>query len=314
MMNGSIGVSSEPGEGTEFRVELILPLMDGEMSPPATEVSAASGEQEPEGFGVELASILPLQIMVADDNPYIRTLVDSYLKALGYRARLVDSGAQAVANWRGVDLILMDLRMPEMDGIEAVTRIRAESGVTDEPWIIGVSATLSETEVQRAMDAGCNDFLGKPFFSKSLVEAIQASPLVVRRRRDLARGEPEVAAVSAPDLAGDTTVNGEEERAATPVDAETEKIIGKDLIYLALDEIPVLLNDMSEALDNRDYERIRETSHYLSNTVLALRMEGLLEPCREVYRLAEEEDAAALPEALTVLNSCFADWKESRNS
>jgi signal transduction histidine kinase/CheY-like chemotaxis protein len=188
LMGGTIELQSEWGEGSRFFVR--LPLAHSTAAPasvrpgPATPIPAT-----PAAPTVNLGAVLPLRILVADDNPFVRRLLVEYLRSTGYEPETTTSGAEAVERWRDFDLLMMDLRMPGLDGISAAEKIRAASGSDTWPWMIGVSATLAENEIERAMKAGMNDFLGKPFFVQSLVEAIQASPLYARRTADPATAD-----------------------------------------------------------------------------------------------------------------------------
>ncbi|RME69808.1 MAG: response regulator, partial [Verrucomicrobia bacterium] len=150
LMGGRIDLESEWGRGTRFFVRIPLPVVEDA----DVEASVEGGRHEWQPPGMyNLGAILPLRILVAEDNPYIRRLMIEYLKEIGYQPTAVESGIEAVQRWADFDLILMDLRMPGMDGITAAREIRSVCGDREKPWMIGVSATLSEPEIKRAMEA-----------------------------------------------------------------------------------------------------------------------------------------------------------------
>lgn len=114
-----------------------------------------------------------LRILLADDNPLDQKIAEKMLKMLGHRVDTVENGADAVqAAGRVVyDLLIMDVQMPEMDGIEAVRRIRSISGCA----LKVVFATGSNPSIYHdlCLDAGGNEFICKPLMINELNEAIE---------------------------------------------------------------------------------------------------------------------------------------------
>ena len=103
-------------------------------------------------------------ILVAEDNPFNSTLVVRMIERLGFHAQLAHDGREALEMARAgtFDIILMDMQMPEMDGLEATRAIRALR-LTRRPRIVALTANTLEEERQRCLDAGMDDFLSKPF-------------------------------------------------------------------------------------------------------------------------------------------------------
>jgi CheY-like chemotaxis protein len=115
-----------------------------------------------------------LKILVAEDNPIIRTLISKLLLKRGYPSDLVCNGKEAVAavKRQSYDLVLMDMQMPEMDGISAAKAIRASTGPEREVPIIALTANALVGQREICLDAGMNDFLTKPIRPDALYTAI----------------------------------------------------------------------------------------------------------------------------------------------
>jgi signal transduction histidine kinase/DNA-binding response OmpR family regulator len=134
------------------------------------------GQQNSEGRTLQpklpdrLSSTFPLNILIAEDNLINQQVILYILQKLGYDPRIVENGKQAVdaALNIGYDIILMDLQMPEMDGLEA-TRLIRMSRLVDQPVIIALTANTMEGDEAECLQAGMNDYIGKPVKLEELV-------------------------------------------------------------------------------------------------------------------------------------------------
>lgn len=156
MMGGEIRVESEPGRGTVFTVELDLQL--------ACEDS-------------ELPPLPALRLLVADDDPATCRSAESFLRELGVQADVTESGRAAVEKalaahrqGRDYDLVLLDWKMPGVNGIQAVRAIRRETGC-EVPVIIFSAYDWARIE-REATEAGVTGFIQKPFFKSTLYRCI----------------------------------------------------------------------------------------------------------------------------------------------
>jgi CheY-like chemotaxis protein len=123
----------------------------------------------------DLAKEVPLRILVAEDNPVNVKLISIILRRLGYRPDVAADGVEAVAALRRqpYDVVLMDVRMPRMDGIEATRQIFREWPSGSRPQIIVLTAGVMPEERQACLDVGVSDFLGKPIVASELVTALE---------------------------------------------------------------------------------------------------------------------------------------------
>lgn len=163
---GRIAVQSAPGQGSRF--EIILPW------DPGLQESAAAGETPELGAETGRPALHDgAQVLLVDDNENNLEIISFYLRAQGCRVRTARSGREALASAHAQhpDIILMDVLLPEMDGLETTRRLRAESRFAQTP-IIALTALAMPGDRERCLDAGMDDYLSKPIGLKALHKAV----------------------------------------------------------------------------------------------------------------------------------------------
>jgi PAS domain S-box-containing protein len=143
----------------------------------ATQAGAATegGATDLAGVAVKLSEAIPLNILLVEDNPVNQKVALGYLSRLGYQADAVANGQEALdaVRERPIDLVLMDLQMPVMDGLEATVRIRAEVPKERQPLIVALTANAMPGDRERCLAAGMNDYLSKPVKLEELQSMVQ---------------------------------------------------------------------------------------------------------------------------------------------
>ena len=128
------------------------------------------------GVVMSTDAIIPgARVLLAEDNPVNQRVAMLTLRRLGYRPDVVPDGAKAVfaVRNRPYDVVLMDVMMPVMDGLEATRRIRADPGQHPAPAIVALTANALDGDRQRCLDAGCDDYLAKPVAPEVLAATIE---------------------------------------------------------------------------------------------------------------------------------------------
>ena len=173
LMGGTLTATSRgvPGEGSRFA--LVFPA---EAAPADAVAAGAPGPER----GAALAAFAgngALRVLLAEDNPMNQKLALRLLRNMGLSADVAASGLEAVAaiDREPYDLILMDVQMPDMDGLEATRRIRAAEPAI-RPWIVAMTANAMAGDREACLDAGMDDYLTKPIRPNELAAAIDAIP------------------------------------------------------------------------------------------------------------------------------------------
>jgi CheY-like chemotaxis protein len=164
-MGGDLTVTSIPGGGSSFRLTAIF-----------DQVTEAAEPAEREGLASERAQALlrPLNILCAEDNPYGRVVLNTILTELGHRADFVGTGTAAVeaAARGGYDVVLMDVTLPGLDGLEATRRIRALAGPPGGVLLIGISGRANAADEAAGRAAGMDGYLAKPISPAALTRLL----------------------------------------------------------------------------------------------------------------------------------------------
>ncbi|WP_432816647.1 GAF domain-containing protein [Sulfitobacter sp. JB4-11] len=181
----SLGLRDIEAEKDLFAAFLAKPLRQSQLfdtlvtlfAPDAIRKEPAKPTGKPQ-TDPEMGKRHPLRILLAEDNQVNQKLAIRLLEQMGYRADLASNGVEAVESVarQTYDVVLMDVQMPEMDGLEASRRINADHGRKDRPKIIAMTANAMQGDREMCLAAGMDDYIAKPIRVDRLIEALLDTP------------------------------------------------------------------------------------------------------------------------------------------
>ena len=179
MLMTSLGRREEGAEALDLAAFLTKPIKPSRLLDALAEIFAAEEltvekeERKPE-FDREMGTRHPLRILLAEDNVVNQKLALRLLQRMGYRADVAANGLEALAALRrqSYDVVLMDVQMPEMDGLEATRTICREWPSEQRPRIVAMTANVMKEDREACLAAGMDDYLGKPIRVEELVDAL----------------------------------------------------------------------------------------------------------------------------------------------
>jgi len=245
------------------------------------------GSEPPTVFDREMGRRLPLRILVAEDNVINQRLLLGLLDRLGYSADVVANGAEALdaLGRRTYDVVLMDVQMPGVDGLEA-TRLIRERWRSGGPRVVAVTANAMKEDRDACLEAGMDDYLSKPIRLDELTAAL-------RRCREAAPppAPPESPGPEAAPLLDPAAL----ERLGAMCDGDEGFV--DEMIDTFLAHAPTLVADMRAAIERGDAPAFRRAAHDLKSSSATLGAEALRHRSLE---LEQQGKAGTLPEAAVI--------------
>jgi PAS domain S-box-containing protein len=301
----SLGRLPQVQSSSVFSAQLAKPLKASQLYNMLLHLLMAGGSEEETAevaTGGKQESASSLRILLAEDNPMNQKVALRLLERLGYTADVAANGLEALAalERRPYDVVLMDVQMPELDGLDASRRICEQWPPERRPHIVAMTANALAEDREACFAAGMNDYVAKPIRADELAAAL-------KRARPLRDGDAGVEA---------TDVNLDADALQNLRDLGGDDFLG-EVVDVFLTDAAELIATLRSSLEQRDGEELRRAAHTLKSNSATLGAEAFAELCRTVEQQAKtghldglselvdriEQEYPAVCEALTSLGS-----------
>jgi PAS domain S-box-containing protein len=315
----------DPGKTKQFRAVLLKPVKSSLLyntfseifSPAGTVSTSAQAEKTHSEFDPGMGKRHPLRILLAEDNPTNQVLTLAMLDRLGYRADVAGNGVEVLKTLQRqfYDVILMDVQMPEMDGLEATREVRRSFNPVCQPRIIALTADAMKEDRERCLAAGMDDYVSKPIQVNELISALNRTPLSIFNGPMLSQSTGSVEPKEHPPSKGQSaniseSATDEVQPSAQVLDASAlERLrdtLGKQadillptLVKSFIDDGTRLLNEASRALQQKNAQDLRRAAHTLKSngaTFGAMMLSTVAKQLEQLGREGQFEGAAELIE------------------
>ena len=251
------------------------------------------------------ASSKSLNLLLAEDNIVNQKLAVGILESIGHAVTVANHGREALELWQQgtFDAILMDVQMPEMDGLEAtraIRKIESEHGDTQHTVIVAMTAHARDSDRRDCLDAGMDNYMSKP------IRIAELRNLLEELTSDQSPATPESNLQEPTNMGIDETpkeiIDWNVAAQAVNHDQDLLKIVAKTLIEAG----PDMIDNVKQCIADNDPARLRISAHALKGSVLFLGIDLVHKPALELERMGE---AGTIPEDDIALQQLDADWE-----
>jgi PAS domain S-box-containing protein len=265
LMGGEIAVSSKKGEGTT--VSFIVVFKKG-----AAEDLPKKNIEE-----VDVSSLYGKRILVTDDNEMNRLVASTILNNYGVEIEEASNGKIAIQKIQAqqFDIVLMDVQMPEMDGMEATRYIR--NNISKDLPIVALTAFAVKGDSEKFINSGMNDYLSKPFDEAQLLSVLikllggaqkKQVPVIALHKMK----EPETDLY---DLSKLEDI------------AKGNKVFIDKMIALFVEQVPLSVTEIKDAYAAKDFEKVKKTAHRIKPSIDSMGIALLTNDIREIEKMAD---------------------------
>lgn len=301
---GITALLTKPLKQSQFYDVLAQIFLTGQVMLPQRSTRLMSGDR--------LSAQYPLHILLVEDIPVNQKLVLQMLQRLGYRADVANNGHEAIAALRRqpYDVVLMDVQMPEMDGLEATRWIRRQDPtILKAPYIIAMTAHAMQGDRELCLEAGMNDYLSKPIRLEGLVKSLRRACLqvwpVAPATAAAAASAPSPETVEEDPTASLQTLNLDTLAELKAIAGDSGDEFLADVIGSYCEEAPQRLQSILSATQTADAQQLFQAAHALNSLSASLGAERLSYFCRALEALGRAGDIVGTDPLASQLQSEF---------
>ena len=245
-----------------------------------------------------------LRILMAEDNVVNQKVIQQYLKRLGHQADVVSNGLEALEalKRRTYDVILMDIQMPELDGLETTQRILATYKADERPRIIALTANATREDRQRCLEAGMDDYLSKPVLVGDLAVALEkVRPEAQAPQATASQPTPKPPSSEMKVLSLDAL------RQTSGGDAGFER----DILTTYLKESPYLATMMQNALDAGDADQLHYAAHTLKSSSRMIGATAFARLCETIETYSRNKKLPEVAPMMAAFNQYYTTVRQA---
>ena len=301
LLGGDVTVFSTPGSGSTFRVEIDPGCLEGVpfVENPSEILSDADAPDCTEWESLRL----DCRILLAEDGPDNQLLISKFLRSRGAEVVIAENGQlaveQALQEWqseRPFDVILMDIHMPILDGLDATRRLR-QAGY-DRP-IIALTANAMSGDQQKCLTAGCDDYAVKPIQRQKLISQIVGQ---CQRRHITSTSNVPTKSKSMNDIVRRVSSSNLMDRTLALERMGGDAELLKDVLRLFTEHAPRWLEEAQLALHADDGKTLKRLAHTVKNAADNLGARSIVNLAQSLEEQAEKSDLTSLDELLTTIS------------
>ncbi|RQW88496.1 MAG: response regulator [Geobacter sp.] len=316
-----LGVSDDPVKCRELQIDGYLPkpIVHGELREILTSLlTTENGKRYTDAPASQQTKVTEnrehLSILIAEDVTINQEVLEAILEHYGHTLTFVDNGADAVSLWESnreeYDLILMDVQMPRMDGLQATRKIREqEEALGSRVPIVAMTAYAMKEDREKCLDAGMDTYLSKPFRPAELLSLLESYSTLVKTIQESKIAAEPARVHNRPDSKESNSVTFNHTELLSRIGEREEMVAPLVTMFISL--VENALPDLKNMLDAQECEKVLKATHTLTGAAANIGAERMSELVSEIHTHAKSGEGALLSNGIGNLRMEFEQFKRA---